>query len=251
MEGQHVAFKVARIVHISSPQGEGIDELDYSLLELEVPPDQFDKLPPGLGHKIEKAVQRATVRIIGHPGGRPKEADFSCPVVGTNHTIAVYFKFHSGRHADDQMLNNPKRCNYLSSFDGGSSGSPGFDDDQNLVVMHTCGYHLYDTAKVEVAQGVRMTAIRDDLKQHLSADESDIKDLESANPKGRFWIKVDGTDIKPALQESKKGEWNGDPDLKDCRVQNLRKERDDRLKLLDATEGDTLRRLGLQQLDCP
>ncbi|KAI8517856.1 hypothetical protein Bbelb_038730 [Branchiostoma belcheri] len=42
------------------PQGEGIDELDYSLLELEVPPDQFDKLPPGLGYKIEKAVQRAT-----------------------------------------------------------------------------------------------------------------------------------------------------------------------------------------------
>ncbi|XP_078686940.1 uncharacterized protein LOC144919372 [Branchiostoma floridae x Branchiostoma belcheri] len=166
-EGQHVPFKVARIVHISSPQGEGIDELDYSLLELEVLPGQSDKLPPGLGHKIERAVERATVRIIGHPGGRPKEVDSSCPVVGTNHTIAVYFKFHSGRHADDQMLNNPKRCNYLSSFYGGSSGSPGFDDDQNLVVMHACGYYLHNTAKVEVAQGVRMTAIRDDLKQHL------------------------------------------------------------------------------------
>ncbi|XP_019615825.1 PREDICTED: uncharacterized protein LOC109463446 [Branchiostoma belcheri] len=162
--GQDVGFKVARTVHISSPQGEDIDELDYSLLELEVLPDQSDKLPPGLGHKIERAVKKGTVTIIGHPGGRPKKVDTSCPVLVTNDTFAVCLKY------GDAMLNNPKRCNYKSSFDYGSSGSPGFDDDANLVVMHACGYYLHDTSKVEVAQGVRMTAIRDDLKQHLSAD---------------------------------------------------------------------------------
>ena len=50
---------------------------------------------------------------------------------------------------------------------------------------------------------------------------------------GRYWIKVDGTDIKPALQESKKGEWNGDIDLGDGHVQALRAEYDRRKKLTE------------------
>ena len=29
-------------------------------------------------------------------------------------------------------------------------------------------------------------------------------------PSGRFWLKADGTDVKAALQEATKGEWNGD-----------------------------------------
>lgn len=50
---------------------------------------------------------------------------------------------------------------------------------------------------------------------------------------GRYWIKVDGTDIKPALQESKKGEWNGDIDLGDGHVQALCAEYERRKKMTE------------------
>ncbi|KAK3739432.1 hypothetical protein QZH41_015586 [Actinostola sp. cb2023] len=39
----------------------------------------------------------------------------------------------------------------------------------------------------------------------------------------RFWIKIDGTDIKTAIMESVKGVWNGDVDLGDGKLQELRK----------------------------
>ena len=33
---------------------------------------------------------------------------------------------------------------------------------------------------------------------------------KKAHPNGRFWIKLDGTDMKRCLQESLDGQWNGD-----------------------------------------
>ncbi|XP_066296578.1 uncharacterized protein [Branchiostoma lanceolatum] len=150
-----IKFRVNRVV--CSCQN---DDLDYSLLELDVPDDQSDKLPPGLGHLIKETRDKTTVTIVGHPGVRPKKIDPSCPVVGPDHSIAVYLRFHP-----DPMVNNPNRDNYESVFAHGSSGSPGFDDEGNLVVMHACGYHLYDGSKTEVQQGVKMVAIREDLKQ--------------------------------------------------------------------------------------
>ncbi|CAH1276886.1 Hypp9415 [Branchiostoma lanceolatum] len=43
-------------------------------------------------------------------------------------------------------------------------------------------------------------------------------------------------DIMPALQESKKGEWNGDPDLQDSKLEQLREEYDKRVKLCNDLE---------------
>ena len=40
-----------------------------------------------------------------------------------------------------------------------------------------------------------------------------LEHLQIKNPDGRYWIKIDGTDIKVALQESKQREWNGDSEL--------------------------------------
>ena len=54
--------------------------------------------------------------------------------------------------------------------------------------------------------------------------------LKQANPEGRFWIKIDGTDVKVALMESMRGKWNGDVNLGDGALQMLRKEYDERLK---------------------
>ena len=58
--------------------------------------------------------------------------------------------------------------------------------------------------------------------------------LKQANPDGRFWIKIDGTDVKTALMESMRGKWNGDVDLGDGALQELRKKYDERQKDITA-----------------
>ena len=52
--------------------------------------------------------------------------------------------------------------------------------------------------------------------------------LKKAQPNGRFWIKADGTGIKPAIQESLAGEWNGDANLLDGKLESLQAEYDKR-----------------------
>lgn len=55
--------------------------------------------------------------------------------------------------------------------------------------------------------------------------------LKAANPDGRFWLKLDGTDVKECLQESVKKVWNGDVDLGDGKLQRLRSEYDNRQQM--------------------
>ena len=73
--------------------------------------------------------------------------------------------------------------------------------------------------------------------------------LKKAQPNGRYWIKADGTDIKPALQESLSGVWNGDANLLDGKLESLRADYDKRRaittqpctsfqKMLDALDED-------------
>ena len=56
-----------------------------------------------------------------------------------------------------------------------------------------------------------------------------VKELSKCNSKGRYWIKADGTDVKPALQESVRNVWNGDVDLLDGKLENLRREYEGRI----------------------
>ena len=49
-----------------------------------------------------------------------------------------------------------------------------------------------------------------------------LRELKRCNPDGRYWIKADGTDVKPALQESLRREWNGDVDLQDGKLEEQR-----------------------------
>ena len=56
--------------------------------------------------------------------------------------------------------------------------------------------------------------------------------LKKANPDGRFWLKLDATDLKGALMESVSGVWNGDVDLGDGKLQELRRVYDSRVSLV-------------------
>ena len=53
--------------------------------------------------------------------------------------------------------------------------------------------------------------------------------LKSSNPNGRFWIKIDATDIKHCIMESQRKVWNGDEDLGDGKLAALRDEYEDRM----------------------
>ena len=48
--------------------------------------------------------------------------------------------------------------------------------------------------------------------------------MKDAYPAGRFWIKGNGCDVKPTLQQSVKGVWNGDADSGDGKLEELRTE---------------------------
>lgn len=62
-----------------------------------------------------------------------------------------------------------------------------------------------------------------------------LKHLKEAHPNGRFWLKADACDIKSALQQSTRGEWNGDIDLDDGRLANLHQEFQQRVACLNVS----------------
>ncbi|KAJ7371635.1 hypothetical protein OS493_024314 [Desmophyllum pertusum] len=60
-----------------------------------------------------------------------------------------------------------------------------------------------------------------------------LKHLKEAHPEGRFWLKTDACDVKSVLQQSVRGEWNGDCDLGDGKLQSITREYEDREASLD------------------
>ena len=56
--------------------------------------------------------------------------------------------------------------------------------------------------------------------------------LTDTNPAGRYWIKLDGTDVKEALQHSVKDKWAGDVDVNDNKLQQLREEYESRVSFI-------------------
>ncbi len=60
-----------------------------------------------------------------------------------------------------------------------------------------------------------------------------LAEVKEANPDGRFWVKIDVTDVKTALMESMSSKWNGDADLGDKTLKIMRKEYDERVKVVD------------------
>eukprot|EP00058_Branchiostoma_floridae_P019044 XP_002604533.1 hypothetical protein BRAFLDRAFT_79380 [Branchiostoma floridae] len=143
------------------------DDLDYCILELDIPTGQFQLVQerlPGLESLIGSTSEGSTVTIIGHPGGQPKKLDVRCPVLNPNNNkVTHYLKIHPSKAQD---VYHPGRTIYKSTFAHGSSGSPGFDQYGNLVVMHTRGYPLHAGSHSVLEQGIRLTAIHGDLRRN-------------------------------------------------------------------------------------
>ena len=85
------------------------------------------------------------VVIIQHPGGRPKQ-------VALSHNVVVYVDDH--------------RLQYLTDTLEGSSGSPVFDGNWNLVALHHKGGWLREPKSQEAVyrnQGININVIIDGL----------------------------------------------------------------------------------------
>ena len=52
----------------------------------------------------------------------------------------------------------------------------------------------------------------------------------------RVWLKLDATDIKTALQQSMRGEWNGDCDMGDGSLHDLRETYSARIATIDVLQ---------------
>ena len=60
-----------------------------------------------------------------------------------------------------------------------------------------------------------------------------LKRAQKSNPKSRWWIKADATDMQKGLRESVKREWTGDVDLGDGKKEALHKEYMEKVRLIN------------------
>lgn len=97
------------------------EELDFAVLQLE------GRLPAPLRNPVGDVNESATLHLIGHSGGSFKSCALSCERCPLDHPDV-----NPGVLSPDWPL-------FKSSFKQGASGSPGFNDHGNLVVMLTGG----------------------------------------------------------------------------------------------------------------
>lgn len=117
-------------------------KLDFSLIRLQSPPD----FGPPLALKPVRVEQNQRVAIIQHPGGFFKKISLQ------NNFVA---------HADDRLIQ------YYTSTEAGSSGSPVFNDDFEVVGLHHSWIELAEPDPGQRHfrnQGSGMIAILDVLK---------------------------------------------------------------------------------------
>lgn len=123
-------------------------ELDYTVIQLADPPvDRFAplKLKPA-------AIKRdARLTIIQHPGGDYKKISMQNNFVEYVDAVVVQ---------------------YTTSTEPGSSGSPAFNDDFDVVAIHHAGGSLREPSTARRYfrnEGIRMSAILDDLRVNAPA----------------------------------------------------------------------------------
>jgi hypothetical protein len=136
------------------------DELDYALLRVAASPGLDPVGAPAasladpqprrwveLPAALPELKKESTVFIVQHPEGAPlKMALDTQSVIGVN--------------------SNGTRVRYATTTEGGSSGSPCFDANWNLIALHHSGDPRYSKLRrAEFNQGIPMAAIVADLRR--------------------------------------------------------------------------------------
>ncbi|XP_019624457.1 PREDICTED: protein FAM111A-like [Branchiostoma belcheri] len=141
--------------------------LDYAILEIDTGKygaNDLEHLRP-LGEFISEDLARGSVIVlIGHPCGLEKKVEF-CAVEGVDNSSTICVNFGN-------PFVQPQTMTYhVSTFFHGSSGSPGFDKDGYLVLMHCRGFYPYQSAQSAIEQGVLLSSVKAHAKLVLPTDK--------------------------------------------------------------------------------
>lgn len=126
------------------------NKLDWALLKV----NDSMPLPNGLLPHVKSVsdTECSNIFIIGHPNCEGKQVDFSSVVCPENRRQVVEENWRKNPGSNDDYVNRvvkeiPELNNilaYKSKSHQGSSGSPVFNEEGNLVAMHTRGYFYHD-----------------------------------------------------------------------------------------------------------
>ena len=123
-----------------------VEELDYALLRLDSAVKSFEGVKP-LAFDVRSPAVRTGLHILQHPGGKALMIALS-----TNGITGVY---------DSSGL-----FQYVTNAAGGSSGSPCFDDNWNVVGLH---HAERSRAFGAIREGILFGSIHNLIQQYLSA----------------------------------------------------------------------------------
>lgn len=139
------------------------DQLDYALLRLETPPGAapFGERP--IGDKAEPgAPPRGAIPL---PAG-DRVFEPGAPLVIVQHPDRAPMKLAIESNAILEVNANGTRVTYRTNTDPGSSGSPCFNQNLDLVALHHAGDPRHaPTYHPEFNEGIPIAAVRDLLRQ--------------------------------------------------------------------------------------
>lgn len=128
----------------------GVDQLDYALLRLAAPASadivEGKKRAFMLPSK-QPSPKEGLMFIVQHPSGRPLQVAFDSIL---------------------ELNENRTRITYKTSTEGGSSGSPGFDRDWNLIALHHGGDPRFDQ-QATFNEGIPIETIQSNMKPAIKA----------------------------------------------------------------------------------
>jgi V8-like Glu-specific endopeptidase len=140
-QGQTFRLSRERPILKQSPK----DQLDYVLLQVDENIMQANEVRPVSWNFQQKLSRRMSLNILQHPEGSVMKLSMNCNAV-------------TGIYEDSN------RIQYVSRTTDGSSGSPCFDDNWNVVALH---HSRQSTAVKSVGEGILFKSIFDEIKSFL------------------------------------------------------------------------------------